>query len=111
MPAVYILLGVQGSGKSTWAQANAAKLSAEVVSSDAIRNELESQGRHADAPNGDEVFAIFNARLERTLLDGFSMPQYCGDFAEVLHAFEARGGDLNLQRIIEYALKLDAATA
>ncbi|MBI4729148.1 MAG: hypothetical protein HY775_06545 [Acidobacteria bacterium] len=48
---------------------------------------------------------------ERTLLDGLSMPQYCGDFAEVLHAFEARGADLNFQQIIEYALKLDAATA
>jgi len=48
---------------------------------------------------------------ERTLLDGLTMPQYCGDFAEVLHAFEARGTDLDLQRIIEYALKLDAATA
>jgi predicted transcriptional regulator of viral defense system len=39
------------------------------------------------------------------------MPQYCGDFAEVLHAFEARGAGLNVQRIIEYALKLDAAAA
>ena len=48
---------------------------------------------------------------ERTLLDGLSMPQYCGDFAEVLHAFEVRGTDLNIRRIIEYALKLDAATA
>jgi len=48
---------------------------------------------------------------ERTLLDGLSMPQYCGDFAEVLHAFEVRGTDLNLERVIEYALKLDAATA
>jgi len=48
---------------------------------------------------------------ERTLLDGLSMPQYCGDFAEVLHAFEARGSELNLERIIDYALKLDAATA
>ena len=47
---------------------------------------------------------------ERTLLDGLSMPQYCGDFAEVLHAFEARARDLNLERISEYALKLDAAT-
>jgi predicted transcriptional regulator of viral defense system len=28
---------------------------------------------------------------ERTLLDGLAMPQYCGDFAEVLHAFELRG--------------------
>jgi len=48
---------------------------------------------------------------ERTLLDGLTMPQYCGDFAEVLHAFEVRGTDLDLQRIIGYALKLDAATA
>lgn len=48
---------------------------------------------------------------ERTLLDGLSKPQYCGDFAEVLHAFEARGEALDLKRIIGYALKLDAATA
>jgi len=47
---------------------------------------------------------------ERTLLDGLSMPKYCGDFAEVLHAFEVKGEDLDLPRIIEYALKLDAAT-
>jgi predicted transcriptional regulator of viral defense system len=65
---------------------------------------------------GTENVWIGEARVritdpERTLLDGLSMPQYCGDFAEVLHAFEVRGTDLNLQRIIEYALKLDAATA
>jgi predicted transcriptional regulator of viral defense system len=48
---------------------------------------------------------------ERTLLDGLSMPQYCGDFAEVLHAFEVRGAGLDLPRIVDYALKLDAATA
>jgi len=48
---------------------------------------------------------------ERTLLDGLAMPQHCGDFAEVLHAFQVRGAHLNLKRIIEYALKLDAATA
>jgi predicted transcriptional regulator of viral defense system len=47
---------------------------------------------------------------ERTLLDGLSMPQYCGDFAEVLHAFRVRSTGLNVERIIEYALKLDAAT-
>jgi len=47
---------------------------------------------------------------ERTLLDGLSMPQYCGDFAEVLHAFEVRGDDLDLKRIIDYAFKLDTAT-
>jgi len=48
---------------------------------------------------------------ERTLLDGLSMPQYCGDFAEVLHAFEVRGPHLNLERIVGYASRLDEATA
>jgi len=48
---------------------------------------------------------------ERTLLDGLMMPRYCGDFAEVLHAFEVRAPNLDRDRIIRYALKLDAATA
>lgn len=48
---------------------------------------------------------------ERTLLDGLMMPRYCGDFAEVLHAFEVRAHKLDLDRIIRYALRLDAATA
>ena len=48
---------------------------------------------------------------ERTLLDGLAMPQLCGDFAEVLHAFETRGDKLDVERITGYALKLDAATA
>ncbi len=48
---------------------------------------------------------------ERTLLDGLMMPRYCGDFAEVLHAFEVSAPKLDLDRITRYALKLDAATA
>ena len=48
---------------------------------------------------------------ERTLLDGLSMPQYCGDFAEVLHAFEVRGKHLDVERIVQYACRLDTATA
>lgn len=49
--------------------------------------------------------------LERTLLDGLSKPQYCGDFAESLRAFQMRGDHLDLPRIIGYALRLDVATA
>lgn len=65
---------------------------------------------------GTEKVWIGEARIditdpERSLLDGLSMPQYCGDFAEVLHAFESRGDKLQLDRIIDYALRLDAATA
>jgi predicted transcriptional regulator of viral defense system len=65
---------------------------------------------------GTEKVWINEARVtitdpERTLLDGLSMPRYCGDFAEVLHAFEARGKDLDIERIIDYALRLDTAIA
>jgi len=49
--------------------------------------------------------------VERTLVDGLNMPQYCGDFSEVLHAFEVRGQDIDVVRIIDYALRLGAATA
>jgi predicted transcriptional regulator of viral defense system len=48
---------------------------------------------------------------ERTLLDGLSMPQYCGDFGEVLHAFEIRRDNLNIEQIVDYAIKLNTATA
>lgn len=49
--------------------------------------------------------------LERTLLDGLSRPHYFGDFSEILHAFQAIGDSLNLERIIEYSLKMDSAIA
>jgi predicted transcriptional regulator of viral defense system len=48
--------------------------------------------------------------MERTLVDGLLMPQHCGGFAEVIHAFEGAYERLNLDRLIEYALKLGAAT-
>jgi len=65
---------------------------------------------------GTEKVWVGEARVtitdpERTLVDGLSMPQYCGDFAEALHAFEARGAQLDVERIVGYALRLDAATA
>ena len=64
---------------------------------------------------GTEKVWVGEARVtitdpERTLIDGLLMPRYCGDFAEVLHAFEVRGDQLDVERIIGYALRLDAAT-
>jgi predicted transcriptional regulator of viral defense system len=64
---------------------------------------------------GTEKVWVGEARVtitdpERTLIDGLLMPRYCGDFAEVLHAFEVRGDQLDMERIIRYALRLDAAT-
>jgi protein phosphatase len=68
MATVYLLLGVQGSGKSYWAAANAGRLGAEVIASDEIRNELEAQG--TDAADGDRVFAVVNGRLRQQLAQG-----------------------------------------
>jgi predicted kinase len=65
----FLLIGAQGSGKSTWAEANAARLNAEIVASDEIRNELEGAGR--DATNlSDEVFAILEQRVDQLLAQG-----------------------------------------
>ena len=58
---------------------------------------------------GDARVAITD--LERTLLDGLSRPQYCGDFAEVLHAFQLAIPRLNVERIARYAIRLGTATA
>ena len=48
--------------------------------------------------------------VERTLLDGLTMPQHCGDFAEVIHAFQVGMDGLDIERIARYASRLDAAT-
>jgi len=48
--------------------------------------------------------------IEKTLLDSLMSPQYCGDFQEVLHAFKMCSDRLNLERIIQYAMRLDCAT-
>ena len=61
-------MGVQGSGKSYWTAANAGRLGAEVVASDAIRNELEDRGQ--EATDGDRVFAVVNERLAGKLAQG-----------------------------------------
>lgn len=70
MPStLYLLIGVQGAGKTTWAAANAARLGAEVVASDAIRNELEAAG-HPAAGHSDEVFAVLAQRVAGCLAAG-----------------------------------------
>ena len=49
--------------------------------------------------------------LERTLLDGIIMPQHCGDFSEVLHAFQVGIDRLQIDRITQYAFKLGPAAS
>lgn len=48
--------------------------------------------------------------LERTLLDGLIKPKYCGGIQEVLSAYSS-AQNLNISKIIEYALRLDVSVA
>ena len=56
-----------------------------------------------------EQSQILITDVERTLLDGLMAPQHCGDFQEVLYAFKLAKGNINLEKLIHYALKLDIA--
>ncbi len=49
---------------------------------------------------------VYMTDLERTLLDGISMPQYCGDFGEAIHAFEVAMDRVDIERIANYAERL-----
>lgn len=49
--------------------------------------------------------------IEKTLLDGLTSPEYCGDFNEVLHAFKVAKERIRIPIIVEYALKLQKAVA
>lgn len=48
--------------------------------------------------------------MTRTLIDGLTMPQYCGGIAEVLHGFQVARDRISLDQIADYALRLDNAT-
>ena len=58
---------------------------------------------------GDGKFTVTD--LERTLLEGLSHPQYCGGFQEVVYAYREYFNRANLNKIIDYAGRLDLATS
>jgi predicted transcriptional regulator of viral defense system len=45
--------------------------------------------------------------LERTVLDGLRQPEYCGGVTEVAKGLWIRRADVELGRLIDYALRLD----
>lgn len=47
---------------------------------------------------------------ERTLIDGLIRPQYCGDFGTVVEAIHDHIEELYLDKLVDYALRIDAAT-
>jgi predicted transcriptional regulator of viral defense system len=44
--------------------------------------------------------------IERTILDGLKQSEHCGGFTEVAKAFWMRREDIDLSRIVDYALRL-----
>ena len=45
--------------------------------------------------------------LERTVIDGLKQPEYCGGFSEVAKGFWMRRRDVDIARLVDYALRLD----
>lgn len=71
MPTLYVLIGIPGSGKSTWARENAQRLHAVVVSSDSVRRDLRAHGQNP--LDGDLVFADVEHRAREQLRAGRSV--------------------------------------
>jgi predicted transcriptional regulator of viral defense system len=55
----------------------------------------------------DKDQKVFVSDPERTLLDGLKIPAYCGGFTEVAKAFSIKHDEINPEKIINYALKLN----
>lgn len=64
---LYIMVGLPGSGKSTYAQ----KLGLPILSADKIREEL--YGDAAIQGDGEMVFSILNKRIDKAISGGYSV--------------------------------------
>jgi predicted transcriptional regulator of viral defense system len=47
------------------------------------------------------------SNLERTIIDGLKQPEYCGGLTEVAQGLWMRHQDVNINRLIRYAIKID----
>lgn len=45
--------------------------------------------------------------LERTIIDGLRQPEYCGGITEIAKGLWMRRADMNVQKLLEYATRLD----
>ncbi|MFN8507452.1 MAG: ATP-binding protein [Dehalococcoidia bacterium] len=68
-PALFLLSGMPGAGKTTFAHALAARTGAEHVESDAIRRSLAAQPTYTAKESG-RVFAIVGRRVDTALAAG-----------------------------------------
>lgn len=68
MATLYIMIGIPGSGKSTYANKFAKEINCSVHSSDNIRKEL--LGTQKDLSNDKEVWRVLKERMRTDLLNG-----------------------------------------
>jgi len=55
----------------------------------------------------DKTEKVVVSDLERTVIDGLKQPEYCGGIVDVAKGFWMRRGDMNIGRLVDYALRLD----
>ena len=55
----------------------------------------------------DKTEQIAVSDLERTVIDGLKQPAYCGGFSEVAKGFWMRRSDIDVEKLVGYALRLD----
>jgi predicted transcriptional regulator of viral defense system len=55
----------------------------------------------------DKTEKVLVSDLERTVIDGLKQPEYCGGIVEVAKGYWMRRGDMNIARLVDYALRLD----
>ena len=57
----------------------------------------------------DKQEKILVSDLERTVLDGLRAPEHCGGVTEVAKGFWMRRADMDVRKLVEYALRLDSS--
>src|SRR4029077_13093608 len=55
----------------------------------------------------DKTQQVAVSDLERTVIDGLKQPEYCGGFSEVAKGYWMRRADVDVEKLVGYALRLD----
>jgi predicted transcriptional regulator of viral defense system len=55
----------------------------------------------------DKTEKVLISDLERTIIDGLKQPEYCGGIVQVAKGYWMRSRDMDIGRLVNYALRLD----
>lgn len=57
----------------------------------------------------DKHEQVLVSDLEKTIIDGLKQPAHCGGFTEIAKAFWIRRSEMDIEKLTEYALRLDVS--